>query len=99
MSTDRRDGSLLAEALELSRAMRTAAQAEDWTTLNRLETRRSEILSPPLAEELANHEALSTLMALDAEIRTAVAAARDRAASEWRSARDGHRAAQHYSGA
>ena len=72
---------MIEQALQLSRDMLSAAQAQEWEQLASLEAQREPLLRREHSADVV--EQLGEILACDRELRTLVRQARDEAAAQW----------------
>lgn len=73
----------LARALQLSRQMLAAAQAQAWDTVTALDAEREPLLLGAHAPDAATRTQLAQILACNRELATQVARARDAVARQW----------------
>lgn len=75
------------EALQLTYAMRAAAQSGDWVEVTDLEEKRRPLLQREVPHEVTIAQLVRQILAIDTEISTLALAARNTVAQEWGHAR------------
>lgn len=91
MSTD-----ILERALQLTRGMLAAAQAQEWSRLIELEAEREPLLLHKHASDPDSLARLDEILAYDRELQAIVGSARDLAAGQWQQETDRARAIAAY---
>lgn len=89
-------GSPLSEALELTRAMLTAAKAADWLQFTRLHERRAQLLKPGLHNHADAASLLPLLDAAQKELTAVIASAHDDVRRNLLDSQRGYAAASAY---
>lgn len=75
------EAGIIEQALQLSRDMLSAGQAQEWGRLAALETQREPLLRREHSANVVYQ--LGEILACDRELRTLVRQARDEAAAQW----------------
>lgn len=73
---------VLHDALELTRRMLEAAQAQEWPRLVELEAQREPLLAQPFTDP-ADQADLEQILSYDRQLRELVGQARDATAGQW----------------
>ena len=87
---------ILALALELTRAMLAAAQAQEWSRLIELEAEREPLLLRRHASDPDSLARLDEILAYDRQLQAIVGRARNSAAEQWQQETDRARAIAAY---
>jgi hypothetical protein len=87
---------ILALALELTRAMLAAAQAQEWSRLIELEAEREPLLLRRHASDPDSLARLDEILAYDRQLQAIVGRARNSAAEQWQQGTDRARAIAAY---
>jgi len=83
-------------ALQLTRSMLAAAQAQDWSRLIELEAEREPLLLRRHASDPDSLARLDEILAYDRQLQAIVGRARDSAAEQWQQETDRARAIAAY---
>ena len=83
-------------ALQLTRSMLAAAQAQDWSRLIELEAEREPLLLRRHASDPDSLARLEEILAYDRQLQAIVGRARDSAAEQWQQETDRARAIAAY---